>query len=188
VRKFPGYDDDLIAFWFHRMDQIAPGLMKPLESLFCNLTFPDLLPVASLFDTLMRYSRLERIKEFDASEVRKLPTNMIIRLADLTTENGETLAFDRGCIKPHFDLLDHLTDELDEQDRLYAPYTEAFNHYLLVAAFIGLELPAGKTVEREHRAPNAAPSIMTAPSAEYRPEPRKRPALRLVASNGKRLG
>jgi len=186
LRKFPGYDEDIISLWFDRMNRIAPGLVSPFEASFRGLTYPDFIPVANLFDALVRYASLDRIKQFKAEEVQSLPDSVVVKLAMITVKNGETYFENRGKIQTHFLAFDTLTSSMDEENHLHFPLVSAYNRFISVAAYVGLYHPRGQKIlqalsyadsladeeeQEEHK--QAPPSLR-----------RKAPHLRLVASNG----
>ncbi len=185
MRKFPDYDSNLITLWFNWMNALAFGLVSPFESHFRGLTFPDLVPVANLFDAFVRYGNRDRLEHFDVAEIVKLPEEVIEELAMLTVNHGEMQNFARGQIRWHYDVFESLVDSLEEGDRLYQPYTLAYNQFIYAAAFHALYLPQG-AVLRGNR--NEDMELYREPlPAKVIPVHAERIHLRLVASNGKKL-
>lgn len=201
MRRYRELDSTLIRAWFYCMEQEVPGLVAPLESLFCNLTIPDHRPVLNLFDALIRYGYVEHAKAFDENEVELLPETLLWRLADLTIEDGVLPQFapkeNKNPIKHCFKELDHALKDLIEGDRLYRPYRQAYSRFVLVAAFMGLQRPQGQLIIRNYNPAEvyavANPVIGDyfegdVPSEEAPSDtPRTERVLRLVASNGKRV-
>lgn len=192
MRKFPGYDDDMITLWFDRMNQIAPRLVSPFEVSFRGLTFPDLIPVANLYDALIRYASLDHIKQYRADAVKTLPELILMKLVMVTIGgHGEMYFADRGKIKPYYIIFNDLIDAIDEEDYRYQPYVAAFNQFVRVAAYIGSFHPRGQIIlktlaasepVRHEKDRCETPASSAHPSSEAR-----KPRLSLVVSNGKWL-
>lgn len=181
--KIPGYDTNLITQWFHEMHPLAPGLVVSFAPEACRLmTWPEFLPIASLFDALVRYGNRGVLQHFVMSEVENLPEATITNLVELTLLRGEVLPTNQGkMIRVHHDALVNLIDYMDERDHLHLIYERAYNRFMYVAAYYGLHLQEDEKIRLRSRR-GVGLHQPDGPSHQ-----RLAHNLRLVASNGKKL-
>lgn len=182
--KIPDYDTNLITQWFYEMHPIAPGLVVSFAPEACRLmTWPEFLPIANLFDALVRYGNRKVLKHFVMSDVENFSEARLTELVELTLQKGEVSPADRGKMlrAPH-DILVNLIDGMDEQNHLYLIYERAYHRFVHVAAHYGLYLRGERARQRHARGSVLCHETPYGPSHQ-----RPTHGLRLVASNGKKL-